>query len=313
MDDPARWTHRMGAAELDDLRRAADALRGRSLSELRAEQLPTTTHLTAAAARWRRALEDGPGFVLVRGVDVDASPEELELRYAILGLHVGTFVSQNRRGELLTHIRDTGADPHDPSTRLYTTRAEQEFHTDGADIIGLLCRRTARAGGVSRIVSSGAVVAEIARTRPDLYPALFTDFPWHYQEAGMPRAAYFERPICVAHDTPAGARLNVFFIPWFIARAQQLGDAPRLTEPQAAVVALVTELANAPRFYLDMAFEPGDVQWIKNAAILHKRTAYEDFDEPDQKRHLLRLWLNAPDSGDGDPKLRAGILERAVR
>ena len=56
----------------------------------------------------------------------------------------------------------------------------------------------------------------------------------------------------------------------------------------AQVLELLVALANDPRFYLDMSFEPGDVQWLKNAAILHKRTAYEDFEEPERKRHLLR-------------------------
>ncbi|MGY8959221.1 MAG: TauD/TfdA family dioxygenase, partial [Alphaproteobacteria bacterium] len=47
--------------------------------------------------------------------------------------------------------------------------------------------------------------------------------------------------------------------------------------------------------YLQMAFEPGDVQIIHNHQILHNRTAYEDWDDPDQRRYLLRLWLSPPD------------------
>lgn len=37
---------------------------------------------------------------------------------------------------------------------------------------------------------------------------------------------------------------------------------------------------------------PGDIQWLSNHTILQARTAYEDFDEPERKRHLLRLWLS---------------------
>lgn len=61
---------------------------------------------------------------------------------------------RNFQGELLPDIRDTGADPTDPSTRLSETRAEQDFHTDGADIIGLHCLRGAKRGGESRMVSA---------------------------------------------------------------------------------------------------------------------------------------------------------------
>jgi hypothetical protein len=303
-------TERLGAAELAELARITAALEGRALESLTPAVLPANGPLAEATRRWRWALERGLGYVLVRGLDVDAmSPERLALSYVVLGLYLGSLVPQNLRGDLLTNVRDTGADPNLPSTRLYTTRAEQDFHTDGADIIGLLCRRTARSGGASRIASSGAIVAEIQRTRPDLYPVLFEDFPWRYQEEGSPPVV-LARPICTTPSkSEQGARLNTFFIPWYIRRSQELPDAPRLTNAQSEAIAEIERLANDPRFYLDMTFEPGDVQWLKNAAILHKRTAYEDFDEADRKRHLLRLWLSAPDFDDGDEQLRAGVTQ----
>lgn len=307
---PTAFTEPLGAEEREDLLRICAALGERPWRELTRADLPARGPIAAAAARWRRSLERGLGFVLVRGVPVDAlTLEQLTTAYVVLGLHLGTPIPQNLRGELLTDVRDTGADPTLLSTRLYRTRAEQDFHTDGADIIGLLCRRTARVGGTSRIASSRAIVAEIERTRPDLFPVLFGTFPWHYQEEGTP-ALVLERPICVRPD---GGDLNTFFIPWYIRRSQELPDAPRLTAAQEEVVALIERLANDPAFHLDMTFEPGDVQWLKNAAILHKRTEYEDHDEPDRKRHLLRLWLSAPDFTDGDAQLRAGITDGLAR
>ena len=48
-----------------------------------------------------------------------------------------------------------------------------------------------------------------------------------------------------------------------------------------------------------MDFRPGDIQLLNNAVILHSREAYDDYDEPERKRHLLRLWLQ-----------RARLLER---
>ncbi|MBS2011591.1 MAG: TauD/TfdA family dioxygenase [Deltaproteobacteria bacterium] len=314
VEHDAGWVHHLRNDEHAELVQTVARLRGRRPGEVSLADLPSSGPLAEAARTWRREVKDGRGFVLVRGVDVDAfTSEDLELAFVAMGLHFGTLVPQNLAGELITHVRDTGADPGSPSTRLYTTRAEQDFHTDGADVIGLLCRRTARSGGESRIVSSGAIVAEIARSRPDLYPVLFQDFPWHYQEAGMP-ALWFGRPICtIPSRSKEGARLNTFFIPWYIRRSQELPDAPRLCEAQREVIALVEQLANDPRFYVDMTFEPGDVQWLKNAAILHKRTAYEDHEEPDRRRHLLRLWMSAPDFEDGSDDLRHGVREEAVR
>ncbi|MDI3290194.1 TauD/TfdA family dioxygenase [Polyangium sp. 15x6] len=55
--------------------------------------------------------------------------------------------------------------------------------------------------------------------------------------------------------------------------------------------------------------KPGDVQWLKNSVVLHKRTEYEDWPEDERKRHLLRLWLAAPDFEDGDARLRRGVVK----
>jgi hypothetical protein len=80
-----------------------------------------------------------------------------------------------------------------------------------------------------------------------------------------------------------------------------------MTREQTEALEAIESIANESGVYLDMEFRPGDIQWLKNSVILHKRTAYEDWSEPDRKRHLLRLWLAAPDFDDGDDQLRRGI------
>ena len=44
----------------------------------------------------------------------------------------------------------------------------------------------------------------------------------------------------------------------------------------------------------------------QESVILHKRTATRT-GGAERKRHLLRLWLAAPDFDDGDEQLRGGI------
>ena len=53
-------------------------------------------------------------------------------------------------------------------------------------------------------------------------------------------------------------------------------------------------LANSPELHFSMNLEPGDMQFVYNHTILHDRTAFEDWDEENRKRHLLRLWLAIP-------------------
>ena len=64
-----------------------------------------------------------------------------------------------------------------------------------------------------------------------------------------------------------------------------------------------------------MQLEPGDMQFLHNHTILHARSAYEDYSDPDQRRHLLRLWLSAKD-GRSLPEFLAerwGTIEVGTR
>ena len=303
------WIYILDAAEREEMERALDALRNRPLSAITAFDVPLP-RVRVALASWRRELKSGRGFVLVRGVPVKGhSPEDIANLYWLLGLHMGAPVPQNTRGELLCDIRDKGADPRDPNVRLYATRAEQDFHTDAADIIALVCLQTAKSGGVSRIVSSVTVFNEFQKRRPDLVELLFEDWYFFLQGhelPGMPQ--YFKMPICRTD----GLSLATFFLGWYIRRAQALDEVPKLSSRHEEALRLLEELANDPELYLDMQFQPGDIQWLKNSVTLHKRTDYEDWPEPERKRHLLRLWLTARDFEDGDERLRSGINARTT-
>ena len=79
----------------------------------------------------------------------------------------------------------------DPSVRLYKTRVELGFHSDGSDIVGLLCQRQGKAGGETLLVSTAAIYSEILRRRPDLVPLLYRPFAWdrHDEQLAIPRHA----------------------------------------------------------------------------------------------------------------------------
>jgi hypothetical protein len=237
----------------------------------------------------------------------DLDPEEVELAYVGLGLHLGTPVSQDAEGTLLGHVRDRGRPRTGPEVRLYTTTERQDFHTDGADVIGLLCLQRARVGGESRIVSAGAVYNEILQRAPRLLEVLYEPMCWDRNGEESPGDdPYFRLP--VLHDGDDGPRF--FYIGWYIRDAQRHAGVPPLTDEQRAAMALIETIANDPEFYVEMDFRPGDVQLLNNAVILHSREAYVDDDDPARKRHLLRLWLRAHDFSTVEEPLRGGIPKR---
>jgi hypothetical protein len=303
------WVYRLNEAEIAELERAlasAKAL-GLELGDICREnfQLPT---LEPVIHGWVNDLHHGRGFVLVRGFPAERyTEEENSIIYWGIGQHLGIPVSQNADGDLLGHVRDTGADPNDPAVRLYKTRERQDFHTDGSDIIGLLCLHTAKSGGASQIVSSVSVFNEVLRRRPDLVPLMFEPFYWdahEQQRAG--EKPYWVYPI----SRYADGLLRTFFVAWYIRNAQRHADVPRLSPKQHELIELIEEIANDPMFHLDMDFEVGDMQFLKNSVMLHARGEYEDWNDPETKRHLLRLWLAAHDIADSDPLFRAGVQEK---
>ena len=276
-------------------------------ADLTRERFPLHT-MEESIADWSRMLSDGHGFVLLRRFPVELlSDEEIELAYVGLGVHLGQPVSQNAAGELLTHVRDDRLSVSGPQVRLYRTRKRQDFHTDGADIIGLLCLHRARSGGQSLIASSGAVYNELLRRRPDLLEVLYQPMFWDRQgdDAAGGRPWFALSPITDLEGVP-----RLFYIGWYIRDAQRHPDVPRLTSQQLEAMELLETIANDPTFHLEMDFEPGDVQLLNNGRILHAREAYEDDDDLAARRHLLRLWLAAHRFTSLEQQLRQGIATR---
>jgi hypothetical protein len=318
-ESPSEWragdlTTSEWSIDLSDEQRAtiaasasAAAHDGLRPDELTRERFPLPG-MDESVAAWSHMLSDGRGFVLLRRFPIDLLTEsEVELAYVGFGLHLGQPVSQNAAGELLTHIRDDRVPESGPKVRLYRTSKRQDFHTDGADIIGLLCLHKAKSGGESRIASSIEVYNELLRSRPDLLEVLYRPMCWDRQggdDAGGPR--WFElAPITDLDGVP-----RIFYIGWYIRDAQRHADVPRLTREQLEAMELLESIANDPSIHVEMDFEPGDVQLLNNGRILHAREAYEDDDDPAKRRHLLRLWLAAHRFTSLEQQLREGISTR---
>jgi hypothetical protein len=175
---------------------------------------------------------------------------------------------------------------------------------------------------LSRIVSSMRIYNEMYRRRPDLAAVLFGPFCFDRRgEVPAGKKGWYETPIFHWYAD----RLSVFYgNRYYIQSAQRFPEAPRLTAQQTEALDLFDALANDPANYLDIEFKPGDVQLIHNHVILHDRTDYEDWPEPERKRHLLRLWLCPPNGrplppvfadryGATDVGNRGGIMLPGVR
>ncbi len=266
---------------------------GRSMADVGIAEFPLPS-LAGDLAKARDALETGRGIHLLRDLPVEnGSIDALRMMYWGIGLHLGTAVSQSKRGDFLGDVRDIGTDINTREGRGYTSSAELRFHCDSADVTGLLFVRTAKSGGISRFVSSLAIHNEIARTRPDLLPILHRPFSWSWQGQERPgEAPYYDQAVYGVAEGHFASR----YIRPHIEFAHTFYGAPELTAVQREALDLVESLADSPAFHFETMLEPGDLILLNNHVTYHMRTEYQDHPEPERKRHLLRLWLSVPNS-----------------
>ena len=59
---------------------------------------------------------------------------------------------------------------------------------------------------------------------------------------------------------------------------------------------VLDKLMPSDEYCYSMELEKGDMQLLNNFVIWHSRTSFEDFEDADEKRHLMRLWMATPNS-----------------
>ena len=288
------WIREFSSRELAEIQAAVRAARDISPEKLSPASFPLPG-FGPELGRILAELLEGRGFILLRGLPVERmTREEQAIAYLGMGSWLGAFRSQNAKGHLLGHVKDLGLDIRDPRVRYYQTNRKLEYHTDSVDIVGLLCLKTAKAGGESYLASSMTVFNEMLSRRPDLVPALFEPFPTDRRgEVPEGMQPWFDIPIYHRH----AGKLSCIYVRQYIESAQKLfPQARRLTAAQREAMDLIDELCNDPSIHLAMDFRPGDIQLLHNHQILHSRGDFENWPEPERHRHLLRLWVAPPEA-----------------
>ncbi len=235
-------------------------------------------------------LKDGLGIALIRGLPIDDLDRiETATIYWGIGTHLGDATPNNPEGDLLGHITDLGKTQKDPNSRGYQTRELMDYHCDQCDLVGLLCLRTAKSGGVSMVASSVAMFNALLDRHPDYAAALTEPLYWtKHGEYGEGELPYYQSPVFNFFD----GRICTSFGPKHIQKGHELPGTPALTDLQRAAIRTAEAIAHESRF--EMVLEKGDMQFANNYVTLHTRSEYQDFDDPALKRLLWRLWLMNP-------------------
>ena len=291
--DADKWVIQLSAAEIAEIEVAANkvAPHNRPIVEINKNNFPLPL-LGPRLKKLSTQLIDGIGFALLRRIPVERySVQQAAAMFYGIGAHLGYARMQNASGHVLGHVCDLNKHSDEPGVRIYQTHERQTFHTDSSDIVGLLCLKKAKKGGESLLVSAVTIYNEMLETRPDLVRLLFdpiaTDRRGEIPQGMQP---FFSIPV-YSWDRD---NLTVMYQRQYIDSAQRFDDAMRLTSEHIQALDMFDEFANNPDLNLSMQLEPGDMQFVYNHGLLHDRTGFEDWPELEDRRHLLRLWLSAP-------------------
>jgi alpha-ketoglutarate-dependent taurine dioxygenase len=246
----------------------------------------------AAMAQMKSILDNGVGFAVLDRLPMENYPIDnlLEI-YWVLGQCIGRPVAQKWNGQMIYDVADTGAD-YAYGTRGSYTSVELNFHTDNAfarmvpDYVGLFCRHPAKSGGVSRFCSLYSVHQRILKQYPQELARLYQPVWFDRQKEHRDGA----EPVCLApyfswRNGRMFARANASLIRKGYAVAGEPMDATL-----AAALDAIDEVCAAEDLWYEAPLQRGQVQYLNNHEVGHYRSAFEDFDEPERKRHLYRLW-----------------------
>ena len=286
------WIEDLSAAEIAEIERATQqAINAMTdppvdIPALRSRDFPLPT-LAPRLARMLNEVLHGRGFVLIRGLPIERwSKVERATSFFGLGTHLGNARSQNSKGHVLGHVKDLGRSGDDPtggSTRrtndrgITPTRAMSSVSCAWLAQNRAACRASSQFG--DPLQRNPATATRFARLPLD---PIETDRRGEVAEGQKP---YFSIPV---FNWCEGS-LSAIYQRKYIDSARRLPGVPSYTAQQRDALDLVDQLVDDPTLNLQMDFHPGDVQLVHNHTLLHDRTAFEDWPQPERNCHRLRV------------------------
>ena len=303
-----------------DLARAMTQIRANGLDIDSVEQedlrLPS---FARAVPRLRAVLDDGPGFAILTGIDLDPYTDD---EAGIVGWGLANYLGKPMRQGLKTDRRlftvtDRGAANRDP-TRIGASNRLSAMHTDNGCLeprppcyIGLLCVHAARQGGESMIAAAAALHDTMLAERPDLLALLYR--PFHFLPPRLHTWPAGPKTIVKPVFERRGEEIHIHYARVMIEPGMELAGTP-LDARQREALDFLDALMERPQAHWRYRLARGEFLLTNNLQTIHGRAAYEDGEEPGERRMLKRYWMWRRHRGPGiDPAaLDAAELDAGV-
>ena len=241
----------------------------------------------------KEILHDGVGLFIINGVCLkNFSLKEKMSIYVLIAKNLGELMIQNIQQEKIVEIKDVGKSMK-TGGRYHETREGGSHHTDSPqwkdvpDYLGLFCVHNAKKGGTNLFLSAYTIHNRIFNERNDLLHVFYEKF--HFDKRGEFKdgepPTVFE-PIFEFKDE----RLHFRYLRNYIDAGHDIQNEP-LSQNQKEALTYLDDLMRRDEMIMRYDLKPDDMVFSDNHWIVHGRIAYDDYDDENLKRLMLRTWI----------------------
>ena len=242
---------------------------------------------------FKKKILDGFGLFIINGACLkDFSLKEKISIYTLVAKILGELIIQNIKQEKIVEIKDVGKSMQ-TGGRYHETKEGGSHHTDSPqwkdvpDYLGLFCVHNAKKGGTNLFLSAYTIHNRILKGRKDLLNILYGKF--HFDKRGEFKegesSTVFE-PIFKFKD----GKLYFRYLRNYIDAGHDIQNQP-LSESQKEALTYLDNFMLEEDMIMSYDLKPDDMVFSDNHWIIHGRTTFEDFDDPNLKRLMLRTWI----------------------
>ncbi|RYO88185.1 hypothetical protein DL766_002820 [Monosporascus sp. MC13-8B] len=296
--DETRFIHVLTECHLAEIPRALAHFKEKELDGdlINRDNFPLPT-LGPLLEQLSHDVYNGTGFCVIRGINKDDySVEDL----TVIWLGIQAYIAdqrgrQDHRGNMLGRHEPSMMPllcAYDEAVHIIADNSSEitighhrhsksplSFHNEVAgDVIGWLTRSAAASGGRCIVASVHAIYNILATHRPDVIRTLAkSDWPIALLIMNFGRTPLLGNAV---HPRP--------------------GYLPKLSERQREALDTVEAIAQAAQ--LEIKTRAGDMHFINNFTVLHRREGFVDGAGPREKRHLVRMILRSSELGWSIPE-----------
>ena len=242
---------------------------------------------------FKKKILGGFGLFIINGACLkDFSLKEKISIYTLIAEILGELIIQNIKQEKIVEIKDVGKSMQSGG-RYHETKEGGSHHTDSPqwedvpDYLGLFCVHNAKKGGTNLFLSAYTIHNRILKGRKDLLNILYEKF--HFDKRGEFKegesSTVFE-PIFKFKD----GKLYFRYLRNYIDAGHDIQNQP-LSESQKEALTYLDNFMLEEDMIMSYDLKPDDMVFSDNHWIVHGRTAFEDYDDPNLKRLMLRTWI----------------------